>query len=233
MTARRAAGKVRLVAEPVEILRFTCGPFEENAYLVVGPSGTRAMIVDPGLDSEGILDQARARGLEIALIVNTHGHLDHVAGNRFFKDATAAPLAIHRADLPYLESLRRQGSMWGFDVPDSPAPDLFLEEGTPLAFDGVAFDVLHTPGHTPGGVCLRLGGLVLVGDTLFLGSVGRTDLPGGDGATLETSIRGKLFVLPDDTRCLPGHGPETTIGRERRTNPFVGEAAGGFAGGRR
>jgi glyoxylase-like metal-dependent hydrolase (beta-lactamase superfamily II) len=221
------------MAEPVEILRFTCGPFEENPYLVVGPSGTRAMIVDPGLGSETILDAARARGLEISLIVNTHGHLDHIAGNRFYKDATGAPIAIHRGDVPLLENLRRQGALWGFDVADSPPPDVFLEEGTALPFDGVSFEILHTPGHTPGGVCLRLGPRILVGDTLFQGSVGRTDLPGGDWAALEAAIRGKLFTLPDETVCLPGHGPETTIGHERRTNPFVGEPAGGLAGGRR
>ena len=217
----------------IEILRFTCGPFEENPYLVVGASGKRAMIVDPGLEAEGILEVARERGVEIALIVNTHGHLDHTAGNRFFKEATGAPLMIHRADVPYLANLRRQGAMYGIDLADSPPPDAFLEEGAPLVFDGLSFDVLHTPGHTPGGVCLRLGQRLLVGDTLFRGSVGRTDLPGGDAAALDASIRGKLFVLPDETVCLPGHGPETTIGEERRTNPFVGERASGFASGPR
>lgn len=216
----------------VEILHFTCGPFEENPYLVVGPSGRCGMIVDPGLESEGILDEARARGVEITLIVNTHGHLDHVAGNEFYKAATGAPIAIHPGDIPLLQNLRRQGAMWGLDVPDSPAPDLLLEEGTPLVFDGVAFEILHTPGHSPGGVCLRLDSRMLVGDTLFQGSVGRTDLPGGDWATLEKSIREKLFVLADETVCLPGHGAGTTIGAERRTNPFVGDAARGVAGGR-
>ena len=220
------------MSDRIEILSFTCGPFEENPYLVIGPSGKRAMIVDPGLESEKILDVARDRGVDITLIVNTHAHLDHVACNRFYKEKTGAPIAIHRDDLPLLENLQRQGAMWGFVVPESPAPDFFLEEGTPLEFDGVKFDVLHTPGHSPGSVCLRLESRMLVGDTLFRGSVGRTDLPLGDWATLEASIRNKLFTLADDIVCLPGHGPETTIGVERRTNPFVGDAAQNLAGGR-
>jgi len=212
----------------MDILRFTYGPFAENTYVVVGASGREAMVVDPGIDSEPVLDALRARGLRCTLIVNTHGHLDHVAGNAFFKEETKAPLAIHVDDLPLLEMTRAQGALYGLDVPDSPRPDLLLEEGKPLAFDGLTFEVLHTPGHTPGGVCLRRGGEMLVGDTLFRGSVGRTDLPGGDWETLVASIRGKLFRLPDETRCHPGHEDETTIGQERRTNPFVGDAAAGI-----
>lgn len=213
--------------QPKEILRFTYGPFAENTYVVVGPSGVLAMVVDPGVDSEPVLDALVARGLTCGLIVNTHGHLDHIACNAFFKRATGAPLAIHRDDLPLLRLARAQADLYGLSVEDSPMPDLELAEGTPLAFDGMTFDVLHTPGHTPGGVCLRTGDLMLVGDTLFRGSVGRTDLPGGDWDTLVASIRGKLFKLPDDVRCLPGHEGETTIGRERRTNPFVGDSAAG------
>jgi hydroxyacylglutathione hydrolase len=216
-----------MVRRSMEILRFTYGPFAENTYVVVGSSGGEAMVVDPGLESEPVLDALRARGLRCTLIVNTHGHLDHVAGNAFFKEATGAPLAIHRDDLPLLEMIRAQGALYGLDVVDSPQPDLLLAEGTPLAFDGLSFDVIHTPGHTPGGVCLRQEREMLVGDTLFRGSVGRTDLPGGDWDTLVASIRGKLFRLPDETRCHPGHEDETTIGHERRTNPFVGDAAAG------
>jgi glyoxylase-like metal-dependent hydrolase (beta-lactamase superfamily II) len=119
--------------------------------------------------------------------------------------------------------------MYGLIAEDSPPADLDLVEGVGLAFDGETFDVIHTPGHTPGGVCVRRGGQMLVGDTLFSGSVGRTDLPGGDWDALRSSIREKLFVLPDDVLCLPGHEGETTIGRERRTNPIVGDAALGIA----
>ena len=215
--------------QPLEILRFTYGPFAENTYVVVGPSGKQAMIVDPGIGSEPVLDAVRDRGLAIALILNTHGHLDHVACNAFFKRETSAPIAIHAADLPFLRNVRAQGAMYGLSVEDSPPADLELVEGVALEFDGAAFDVIHTPGHTPGGVCLRRGEQMIVGDTLFAGSVGRTDLPGGDWDALVASIREKLFILPDDVLCLPGHEGETTIGRERRTNPFVGAAAQGIA----
>ena len=213
--------------QPLEILSFTFGPFAENTYVVVGPSGRSAMVVDPGIDSEPVLDVLRRRNLACALIVNTHGHLDHVACNAFFQRETGAPIAIHAADLPLLRNVRLQASLYGLTAEDSPEPAVELVEGAPLSLDGVAFDVLHTPGHTPGGVCLRRGGQMLVGDTLFRGSVGRTDLPGGDWDTLVASIRTKLFALPDDVACYPGHEGETTIGRERRTNPFVGDAAVG------
>jgi glyoxylase-like metal-dependent hydrolase (beta-lactamase superfamily II) len=215
--------------QPLEILRFTYGPFAENTYVVVGPSTQRAMIVDPGIGSEPVLDAVRERGLTVALILNTHGHLDHVACNAYFKRETGAPIAIHRADLPFLLNVSRQASMYGLVAEDSPPADLDLVEGVDLVFDGATFDVIHTPGHTPGGVCLRRGDQMLVGDTLFSGSVGRTDLPGGDWDALRSSIREKLFVLPDDVLCLPGHEGNTTIGRERRTNPIVGDAALGIA----
>ena len=215
--------------QPLEILRFTYGPFAENTYVVVGPSGRRAMVVDPGIGSEPVWDALRERGLSVELILNTHGHLDHVACNAFFKRTTGAPIAIHAADLPLLRAVSVQASLYGLRAEDSPPADHDLVEGVGLDFDGVTFDVIHTPGHTPGGVCVRRGNQMLVGDTLFSGSVGRTDLPGGDWDTLVASIRGKLFLLPDDVRCLPGHEGETTIGRERLTNPFVGDAALGRA----
>jgi hydroxyacylglutathione hydrolase len=210
---------------PLEILRFTFGPFAENTYVVVGASGRRAMVVDPGIGSEPVADIVSARGLSVELILNTHGHLDHVACNAFFKRTTGAPIAIHAADQPFLRNVGLQASMYGLTAEDSPPADIELVEGKGLEFDGETFDVIHTPGHTPGGVCLRRGGQMLVGDTLFAGSVGRTDLPGGDWDTLVASIREKLFALPDDVLCFPGHEGETTIGHERRTNPFVGDAA--------
>ncbi len=183
------------------------------------------MLVDPGIDSEPIADVLARRGLSIALILNTHGHLDHVAGNAFFKKLSGAPIAIHPADRPFLDRVRAQAAMYGLTAADSPPPDLALDEGTPVGFDGIAFDVFHTPGHSPGSVCLLHGKQMLVGDTLFRGSVGRTDLPGGDWDTLVDSIRRKLFVLADDVACHPGHEGETTIGAERRSNPFVSDAA--------
>jgi len=213
------------LAETIRIQRFTLGPFQENTYLVVGPSGRNAMLIDPGLGSEEILAVLAAQELKLKLIVNTHGHLDHVAGNAFFKSRSGAALVIHPLDLPYLERVADQAAMFGLEAEDSPAPDQFFEEREPLRFDGLEFQVLHTPGHTPGGICLLLGERIWVGDTLFAGSVGRTDLPGGSWPDLVCSIREKLFRLPDATICHPGHGSETTIGAERRTNPFVSDAA--------
>ena len=147
--------------QPLEILRFTYGPFAENTYVVVGPSGRRAMVVDPGMESEPVLDVVRERGLTVELILNTHGHLDHVACNAFFKRETGAPIAIHAADLPFLRNVSAQASMYGLRAENSPPADLELAEGVALVFDGAAFDVIHTPGHTPGGVCLRRGGQML------------------------------------------------------------------------
>lgn len=215
------------MALELEILRFTLGPFEENAYLLVGPSGCRALLVDPGLGSEVILRTIEERGLELDLIVNTHGHLDHAAGNRFFKDKTGARIAIHPGDVPFLLRLKIQAAAFGLVADDSPPPDLELREGEPLRFDGLEFEVLHTPGHTPGGVCLFLTGRMWVGDTIFRGSVGRTDLPGGSWSDLLASIRSKVFRLPGTTVCYPGHGPETTLAEERRSNPFVSDAVAG------
>lgn len=217
------------MAGSVEIVRFTLGPFEENAYLLVGPSGGRALVVDPGMGSEVILRAIEERGLTLDLIVNTHGHLDHAAGNRLLKERTGAPIAIHPKDAPFLERLSMQAAAFGLEADDSPAPDIELREGVALPFDGLEFEVLHTPGHSPGGVCLRLPGRMWVGDTLFRGSVGRTDLPGGNGSELLDSIRNKLFRLPGATVCYPGHGPETTLDEERRNNPFVSDR---LAGGR-
>jgi glyoxylase-like metal-dependent hydrolase (beta-lactamase superfamily II) len=224
------------MADSIQIDRFTVGPFEENCYLLVGPSGRSAALVDPGLGSESILDILRERDLVLEWIINTHGHVDHVAGNRFFKDNTDAKLIIHPGDVELaarasqqMHSLQLMGLATDLGATDSPPPDELFDEGVPLEFDGLRFDVIHTPGHSPGGVCLYHEGTLLVGDTLFHGSIGRTDLPGGSTDQLIASIREKLFRLPGDTICYPGHGPETTLGFERRTNLFVSDRAVGVA----
>jgi hydroxyacylglutathione hydrolase len=215
------------MGDRIEIHCFTLGPFAENSYLLVGPSGRRAAAVDPGFDSEVLLETLGERGLELEWIVNTHGHVDHVAGNRLMKERTAAPLIIHPADAGLLSQVRQHAAMFGLEAEDSPPPDAHFEEGVPFVFDGVAFDVIHTPGHSPGSVCLRAGRRLLVGDTLFRGSVGRSDLPGGSHEVLVSSIRNKLFRLAGDTICSPGHGPETTLAEERASNPFVSDWAVG------
>ncbi len=213
--------------DDLELACFAVGPFVQNVYVLVGPSGKRAVLFDPGFGIEEVLAFLDRRGLALDLVVNTHGHLDHVAGNRLVKERTGARLAIHPADIPYLRNLAAQAAAFGFDVPSSPEPDIALADGVPLVFDGVEIDVIHTPGHTPGGTCLAFGGRMIVGDTLFEGAVGRTDLPGGDWDVLVASIREKLFRLPSEIVCYPGHGPDTTLGRERLTNPFVSDAAVG------
>ncbi len=223
------------MASPIRITRFTLGPFAQNCYLLIGPSGRRAALVDPGLQSEGVLHALAEQDLELDWIINTHGHVDHVAGNQFFKQHTGARLIIHPADAEMaarareqFEQLQRLGLGLDLRVADSPPPDAFFEEGRPFMFDGTRFEVIHTPGHSPGGVCLAWNGQAIVGDTLFRGSIGRTDLPQGSHSQLITSIRDKLFRLPDHTVCHPGHGPQTTLGEERRSNPFVSDGAVGL-----
>ncbi len=211
--------------DDLELLRFTVGPFEENVYLLIGPSGSRAALFDPGIGSEVVLATLESRTLSLEMIVNTHGHVDHAAGNGFFKRRTGAPLAIHPLDAPFLRGLEAQALAFGVQAEACPEPDLELRDGTPLRFDGLDLEVIHTPGHTPGGTCIRFGRRMIVGDTLFQGSVGRTDLPGGSWEELVASIRDKLFRLPGDIVCYPGHGPETTLADERRDNPFVSDAA--------
>ena len=216
-----------------ELLRFPNGPFQANAYLLIGRSGRHAAVIDPGLEVAPLLDAIRERDLTVDWILDTHGHLDHTAGNAALKRATGAPLAIHADDVIWLQRLQAQGAAFGCRVEDSPAPDVVLRDGQRLPFDGGEIEVLHTPGHSPGSVCFRLGDLLLVGDTLFRGSVGRTDLPGGSWEALLRSVRERLFVLPDALPCWPGHGEETTLGEERRDNPFVSDSAVGSGAGHR
>ena len=200
---------------------FIIGPLETNAYLVVDEGSREALLIDPGLESEGIYDVILAEGLNLAAIINTHGHFDHVCGNTFFKAKTGAPVLIHGEDVAIMRQAAEQARAFGFQVPAPPPPDRLLVEGDEVAMGESRMRVLHTPGHTPGGICLYGEGLVLVGDALFAGSIGRTDLPGGSTELLLASIRSKLLSLPDATAVYPGHGPPTTIGAERSHNPFL------------
>jgi len=203
----------------------TVGPLAENCWLVgVAP---RCAVVDPGAESDRIASAIERRGLVPEQILLTHGHVDHIAHCAQIAERFGIGVWVHRDDLPLLE-----GPQWPeleslLGARPCPAPQGFLEEGVQHHVAGLALDVLHTPGHTPGGVCLidEASRTILVGDTLFAAGVGRTDLPGGDWATLERSLRGKLFALTGDYRCLPGHGPETRLESERLENPFVGARA--------
>jgi hydroxyacylglutathione hydrolase len=201
---------------------FTVGPLGNNVYLVIDEETNHAALVDPSFESEPILDLIRSRKLHLDWILNTHGHYDHIVNNAYFKRETEAPLAIHAGDLPLLENMRGQAAWMGIEHgEDSPPPDRLLEEGDTVAVGGLRLRVLHTPGHSPGGITFLVEETAIVGDALFAGGIGRYDLPGADGEALLHAIRTKLLTLPDETRVLPGHGPATTIGAEKRGNPFL------------
>jgi glyoxylase-like metal-dependent hydrolase (beta-lactamase superfamily II) len=200
------------------------GPIMANCFVVGCEDTHAAAVIDPGDETDRILQALTESDLKIECIINTHGHFDHVGGNRKLKAASGADLLIHPLDAPMLDSLSASAAAWGLAAEDSPPPDRTVEEGDTISFGNISFNVIHTPGHTPGGISLHADDVVFVGDTLFAGSIGRTDFPGGDYDTLISSIRDKLFALGDDMRVFCGHGPETLIGREKqqRFNPFAG-----------
>jgi len=209
----------------VLIEMLTVGPLEENCFLV--GHAPRCAVVDPGAESERIFAAIERHDLRPERIVLTHGHVDHIAHCAHVAERYGIGIEVHRADLPYLERPQWPELEALLGARPCPAPEGFLAEGVDCEVAGLRLRVLHTPGHTPGGVCLvdEASRTILVGDTIFAGSIGRTDLPGGDGPTLVRSIHEKLFPLAGDWRLLPGHGPETSMEIERRDNPFVGENA--------
>ena len=206
--------------------RAAVGPFFKNGYLVSCDVTREAVLIDPGDEVDSLLDLVRQRSMRVRAILLTHAHLDHVTGVARAKAGLDVPIWLHRADLFLYENTVEQGRMFGLDVDRPPPVDTFYD-GAPLRFGDYVVDVLPTPGHCPGGVCLAIGPAttaareLFVGDTLFAGSIGRTDLSGGDLETLLRSIRDVLFAFPDETVVHSGHGPDTTIGVERRTNPFL------------
>jgi glyoxylase-like metal-dependent hydrolase (beta-lactamase superfamily II) len=197
------------------------GPLQVNCHLVACEKTRQAAVIDPGDEGERILEALAAAGLQAVLIINTHGHFDHVGANHFLAERSGAPIAIHRGDLPLLRRAAEHAALFGLGAVPSPEPATVLDGGEMLQIGKIALQVIHTPGHSPGGICLLAEGHLFSGDALFAGSIGRTDLPGGDTDQLIAVIREKLLVLPDTTVVHPGHGPDTTIGRERRTNPFL------------
>jgi hydroxyacylglutathione hydrolase len=208
--------------EGAEIFRWVTGLLENNVYVLSDPKSARAALIDPAMASEPILEWLRQRGMSLDYVLNTHGHFDHVFHDAFFADQTGAQIAIGEADAPMLAQLHDQATMWGFQAEgEAPAPSRLLKGGDEVSVGSLTLKVASTPGHSPGGVSFLLDGVAFVGDLIFAGSVGRTDIPGSSLDQLMSSIREEILSLPDETVLYPGHGPATTVGRERATNPFI------------
>jgi len=208
------------------LIRLIVGPLQVNCFILADEKTRDAVVIDPGDDAADILKIIRDKDLSVKYIVNTHGHFDHIGANKAIKEATGAELLIHEGDAPVLASASRQSTAFGLNPVSSPQADRFVKHGDVITAGEVSLTVLHTPGHSPGGICLLEQGMVFTGDALFAGSIGRSDFPGGDLMTLLHSIKTNLMTLPDDTKVFPGHGPASTIGDERRDNPFLNQESG-------
>jgi glyoxylase-like metal-dependent hydrolase (beta-lactamase superfamily II) len=208
------------------LIRLVVGPLQVNCFILADEKTKDAVVIDPGDDAGDILKIIRDKDLKVRYIVNTHGHFDHVGANKAVKDATGAELLIHEGDAPVMASAPKHSLAFGMNSVSSPPADRYVKHGDVIAAGEVALKVLHTPGHSPGGICLLEQGMVFTGDALFAGSIGRTDFPGGDLMTLLRSIKANLMILPDDTKVFSGHGPASTIGDERQENPFLNNESG-------
>ena len=207
----------------MQIFAFTGGAFSENTYLVACADGCTALLVDPGSATDQALEAARTKGLVIKAVLLTHAHLDHVEGVALAKLVTGAPIHLHPRERRVYDSAAAQAAHWGMQFDPPPPPDVDLVPGETLAFGGTELDVVFVPGHSPGHVMFVSAAdrAAISGDVIFFGSIGRTDLPGGDYQLLMESIRSRVLTLPADTRLYPGHGPETIVDHEARVNPFL------------
>ncbi len=208
--------------EEIYIATLTNGPFQENCYFVGDPVAKKGFLVDPGSSGREMLSWIEGSGYTLDKIINTHAHIDHAGAVWEIREAASVPFYVHRGESDNLKSMPRVGPLFGWNAARTPEVDHFLEDGQKIAVGGLTVEVLETPGHTSGGCSLLVGGKHLfVGDTVFQGSIGRTDLPGGDYDTIIDSIRRKILPLSDDVILYPGHGPPTPLGRERKHNPFL------------
>jgi len=202
---------------------FPVGPLACNCTILGDEEAHEAIVIDPGADVSRIHQRLTELGLKLKQILVTHGHIDHIGGAFKLKQLTGAPIFLNENDMPQLESMGAQAAWLGMRAPEVAAPDESLTDGLVVGLERFPAEVLHTPGHTQGSVCLHFAPLKLLvaGDTLFAGSIGRTDLPGGNYDQIIESLHSRLLALPDETQVLPGHGPVTTIGEERASNPFL------------
>lgn len=205
---------------PFRVHAMEVGPLAVNAFIVEDPVDQKALVIDPGGDGEALLAEIGRLGLTVEKILLTHGHFDHVGAVGLLRERTGAPVYVHADDVERMLGARRQGMLFGLSIQAPPKPDRLVADGDIVAFGSRTFRVAHTPGHTPGCVCYITGGMAFVGDLIFAGSIGRTDLPGGSYDTLIESVRNRIFTLPEETLLFPGHGPATTVGEEKRSNPF-------------
>ena len=201
----------------LQIKKFVEGPLSTNCYLVYGSNTPKGMIIDPAVYDPEIKNFIQDQGIDVICTLNTHGHADHITGDAAF----GYPVFIHELDEPCLYDGRRNLSFMLDSQIKPPDVGKLLKDGDIIDIADISFEVIHTPGHTPGGICLRCDDVLFSGDTLFYEGIGRTDAPGGDHADIMRSIKERLLTLPDDVRVYPGHGPETTIAHERRNNPFI------------
>jgi len=204
------------------IKRITVGPLQENCYIVGDEQTKQAIVIDPGDEPDRILEVIRDSNFQVSAVILTHAHFDHVGAAGDIKRTAGAKVLMNVADVELYKGVRDQAAFWGYEVDDLPEPDGFITEGDEVKAGALTFKVIQTPGHSPGGICLYGEGVVFTGDTVFQGSVGRTDFHGGDAEKLKESFR-RLINLPGDTIILSGHGGETTVEREKRENFFMEE----------
>jgi hydroxyacylglutathione hydrolase len=202
------------------------GPLQCNCYVVGDPTTKEAIVIDPGDDADAIAERLAGRELKVTAIVATHAHFDHIVAAERLRELTGAPFHLHPDDKPLLPWMQESGRLFlGMELPGPPEVDTEVGEGDLVSAGDVELEILHTPGHSPGSISLVSNEVVFSGDTLFAGSIGRTDLPGGDTEALVSAVKSKLFDLDDDLPVYPGHGPVTSLGEEKSSNPFVGAAA--------